>query len=78
MKKIIKWLRESNRYKHLLGGFIIGAFAMGDYCAAYASALSAASLEFKDMAHGGKWDWIDFALVIVGAAVARVLIRIVF
>lgn len=25
MKKVIKWLKESNRYKHLMGGMLIGA-----------------------------------------------------
>lgn len=25
MKKVIKWLKESNRNKHLMGGMLIGA-----------------------------------------------------
>ena len=36
MKKVIKWLKESNRYKHLIGGVLIGAGANSLYCAAYA------------------------------------------
>nr|DAK18144.1 MAG TPA: hypothetical protein [Caudoviricetes sp.] len=28
MKKVIKWLKESNRYKHLIGGVLIGGVAI--------------------------------------------------
>ncbi len=69
MKKLIDWLKESNRWKHLAGGFLIGLFANGIYCAAYSSILAAVCLEYKDRAHGGKWDWIDFGLTVGGAAV---------
>lgn len=29
MKKLIEWLGMSNRWKHLVGGLIIGIFAFG-------------------------------------------------
>lgn len=29
MKKLIEWLGMSNRWKHLIGGLIIGIFAFG-------------------------------------------------
>lgn len=53
--KILNWLKTSNRWKHILGGAAIGAFSGSDYCALYASILSAASLEYKDKAHGCEW-----------------------
>ena len=68
-----EWLSESNRWKHLVGGMVIGCFANGWYCAMYAGAGVAAALELKDRLWGGKWDWIDFALTTVGAAVGQLI-----
>jgi len=48
MKKIIEWLGDSNRWKHLLGGVLVGAGANDIYCAAYAGIGIAGALEFKD------------------------------
>lgn len=48
MKKVIKWLIESNMYKHLIGGVLIGAGANSLYCAAYAGIGVATALELKD------------------------------
>ena len=73
MKKLIKWLSVSNRWKHLVGGLIIGIFAFGLFTAMYAGVLTAGALEYKDRAHGGKWDWIDFALTVVGAFVGGLI-----
>ena len=75
MKKILKWLKISNRWKCLIGGICIGFGADGNYCAAYAGIGVAASLELKDKLWGGEWDWIDFGLTIAGVCVGR-LIRI--
>lgn len=58
---LINWFKHSNRWKHLLYGFlvaIIAGFAFTLGCAA--------GMEFKDRAWGGKWDWIDFGLTIAG------------
>lgn len=66
MKKFIDWLGMSNRWKHLIGGLIIGIFAFGWFTAMYAGVLAATALEYKDKAHGSKWDWIDFGLTIAG------------
>ena len=66
MKKnrIIDWLRESNRWKHLVGGFVLGLFLT------FISPLTAAGcLEFKDVQWGGKWSWIDFLLTCLGGLV---------
>lgn len=60
-KGIIEWFKQSNRWKHLLYGFlvsIIAGFAFTLGCAA--------GMEFKDRAWGGKWDWIDFGLTVAG------------
>ena len=58
---LINWFKQSNRWKHLLYGFlvsIIAGFAFTVGCAA--------GMEFKDRAWGGKWDWIDFGLTVAG------------
>ena len=73
MKKLIKWLSVSNRWKHLVGGLIIGIFAFGWFTAMYAGVLTAGALEYKDRAHGGEWGWIDFALTVVGAFVGGLI-----
>lgn len=69
MRKIINWFKESNRWKHLLGGAIIGALSNDWYCAALAGTCTAGALEYKDWAKGGKFDIIDFLLTIVGVAI---------
>lgn len=75
MNKIITWLKTSNRWKHLVGGILIGFGADSNYCAAYAGIGVAATLELKDKQWGGKLDWIDFGLTVGGVVVGR-LIRI--
>ena len=69
MRKLFKWLKESNRYKHLLGGIAIGAFANSLYCAAYAGVGVATALELKDKMWGGKFDIVDLSLTLVGTAI---------
>lgn len=64
IKDIIDWFKESNRWKHLVGGFVLGLFLT------FISPLTAAGcLEFKDVQWGGKWDWTDFLLTCVGGLV---------
>ena len=65
---VIDWLNASNRWKHLLGGFIIGIGADNLYCAAYAGIGVAAALELKDHLWGGKADILDFIITISGVA----------
>ncbi|WAX10005.1 hypothetical protein BT709P1_00037 [Bacteroides phage BT709P1] len=58
---LINWFKQSNRWKHLLYGFlvsVIAGFAFTIGCAA--------GMEFKDRAWGGKWDWIYFGLTVAG------------
>lgn len=69
MKKIWDWLKQSNRYKHLVGGMAIGFISDGWYCAGLAGVGIASALEYKDKAHGGAWDWHDWGLTIAGVIV---------
>ena len=69
MRKLFTWLKESDRYKHLLGGIAIGAFANSLYCAAYAGLGVATALELKDKLWGGKFDLVDLSLTLAGVAV---------
>ena len=73
MNKLFAWLKESNRWKHNLGGIIIGVLADSNYCAALAGLGIAAALEYKDKVHGGKWDWIDFGITCTGVIVGRLI-----
>lgn len=49
----------SNRYKHLIGGFIIGVIMNSVFDGIIATSAVGGALEFKDKSWGGKWDWID-------------------
>ena len=53
MNKIINWFKESNRWKHFLGGFLVGLFSNATFCAAYTTIGVASALEFKDRQWGG-------------------------
>lgn len=66
MKKILSWFKASNRWKHLGGGFVVGAFSDSTYCAIYSSFLVGAAMEFKDRTWGGNADWIDLLLTWAG------------
>lgn len=71
----MKWLKESNRYKHLIGGFILGVISTSWWMALCMGASVGMALEFKDKAHGGKWDWLDTLVTWVGAILGY-LVRI--
>lgn len=65
---LINWFKQSNRWKHLLYGFLVALIAGFAFtCGA------AAGMEFKDRAWGGKWDWIDFGLTVAGALVGAAI-----
>lgn len=67
-KNWFNWFTESNRYKHFIGGAIIGLGSDSFYCAGYAGIGVASALEFKDKSWGGKWDWLDWGCTVVGVA----------
>ena len=84
MINIISWLKESNRWKHLLGGFFVSlitniifakttSIVIGIYC----SFCCAASLELKDKQYGNKIDLIDLVLTVVGG-IFGTLIYLIF
>ncbi|QIG64577.1 hypothetical protein HNL05_42 [Bacteroides phage HNL05] len=65
---LIDWFKQSNRWKHLLYGFLVALIAGFAFtCGA------AAGMEFKDNQWGGKWDWIDFGLTVAGALVGAAI-----
>lgn len=73
-----KSLKKSNRYKHLIGGFIVGLCALSPLSALYASAVAASCLELKDKLHGYLWNWIDWATTIAGGSIAALLLLLSF
>ncbi len=77
MDKIFNFLKTSNRYKHLIGGFLVGLCALSAWSALYASAVAASCLELKDKLHGCRWDWTDWGLTITGGFLAATLIVII-
>jgi len=74
MNKILSFLKQSNRYKHLVGGFIVGLPALTPYAALYAAAIAASSLELKDKLRGGRWDW---TLTVTGGAIAALIFLVI-
>ncbi len=77
MNKIISFLSESNRYKHLVGGFIVGLCALSPWTAIYSAIVAASCLELKDRLHGNKWDWIDWLCTAFGGIIAMLFWLIV-
>ena len=72
-KKILNWFKTSNRWKHLLGGVVVGGGSNTVYCAAYSGIGIASALELKDYLYGNKWDWIDWILTIIGVSIGYLL-----
>lgn len=68
MKKVINFLKNSNHWKHLVGGFAIGAASGDFYRGMYATLTAASSLELKDHLYGNSWDWVDWTLTMIGGA----------
>ena len=69
MGKIFDWLSDSNRWKHLVGGMVVGLGSDDVYCATYAGIGIASALELKDKQWGGEWDWIDWLLTVGGVSI---------
>lgn len=77
MNRLWAWLRISNRWKHLLGGFAVGAAGAGAWAALVVSIVAASCLEYKDRAHGCVWDWVDWSLTVAGGVVAAAIYLII-
>lgn len=65
--KLFGWFLESNRWKHFLYAIPAGAI---NFWLAIGLALG---MEFKDVQHGGKFDWVDATCTAVGGFAGAVL-----
>lgn len=66
----MSWFTESNRWKHFIGGFILGLLSLGNWYTALLVGLTVSStLELKDKLWGGKWDWVDWSITLAGVFV---------
>lgn len=74
---MINFLKQSNRWKHLLGGIIIGLLSNSIYCLCLSSIGIASALEFKDKQWGGLWDWIDWILTIIGSIIGYLILNLI-
>ena len=64
----MKWLKESNRIKHLLYAIPIGlVFTI------LAVLGCAFGMEFKDRQYGNSFDWLDVAATMIGGAIGQIL-----
>ena len=64
----MKWLKESNRIKHLFYAIPIGlVFTI------LAVLGCAFGMEFKDKQYGNKFDWLDIAATMIGGAIGQLL-----
>lgn len=81
----MKWLFESNRWKHLIGVFVIsllGTILMGIGCIG--------GMEFKDVHHANgdnipiskwnwsAWDWLDCLAGMIGGLLAGIIHVIIY
>ncbi len=64
----IKWLKESNRTKHLKYAILPGALFTILFVAGLAT-----GMEFKDKQHGGKWDWLDWIATMIGGTIGQAI-----
>lgn len=78
MNKFFSFFAASNRYKHLIGGFIVAAPAGSFYAAIYAAAIAASCLELKDRLYGNRWDWTDWLCTVLGGIIAALLFYVLF
>lgn len=78
MGKVIDWIKESNRWKHLVGGIAIGILSDDWYCAALSGVGIASALEYKDKAHGGIFDLVDWSLTVGGVVVGFGIRKLLF
>ena len=76
MKKILAFFLESNRWKHLVGGFAVAVFTFSPLHALYAAAVAASCLELKDRLYADWWDWKDWTATVVGGVLAALVLLI--
>ena len=71
-EQFIEFLKQSNRYKNLIGGLLVGFAALNPWTALYSSIIAASCLELKDKLKGGLWDWIDWSLTVIGGILSAI------
>lgn len=76
MNKFFSFFAVSNRYKHLIGGFIVATLAGSFYAAVYAAVVTASCLELKDRLYGNTWDWLDWFCTLIGGVIAAIVFYI--
>lgn len=64
----MNWLKESNRYKHLLYAIPIGLILT-----ILAVIGCAFGMEFKDWQYGNKFDWLDILATLIGGIIGQIL-----
>ena len=62
--KVWQWLRQSHRLQHLVGGFAVGLLL-----GLMAAVSAGAAMEFKDWQWGGKPEWADCLMTVMGGCV---------
>lgn len=90
IEKYLGWLKDSNRPKHVKCGMLVYivvlaicmtlsvALISATVIALVATAIVAMAVDYKDKAHGGKFDWLDVvATVLLPGVVTGVFIAIV-
>lgn len=73
MNIIITFLKQSNRYKHLIGGLLVGIVALNPWTAIYSSLIAASCLELKDKLKGCYWDWVDWLMTIIDGLISTII-----
>lgn len=64
----MKWLKQSNRLKHLLYAIPIG------FILTILTVLGCAvGMEFKDRQYGNKFDWLDIVATMIGGTIGQLL-----
>lgn len=64
--KCCDWIKKSNRWKHLVGGCVLGLL-LTLFCALGCGG----GMEFKDRQWGGSWDWLDFLATCIGGIIGQ-------
>lgn len=89
MKKVIEFLKGSNRYKNLICGAVLALVYMllatvlsGVFQAVILTLsttfLVASALELKDKLHKGIFDWIDVFVSLVGASLGILFFLLIY
>lgn len=65
-EKVLQWWKSSNRWKHFLFAIPLGAV-----CGAHFTTGVGLGMEIKNHLYGGKADFVDFALTVVGGFIGH-------